>query len=137
LVGTILALVQGVLVGRVIRYVSEPRLVPSAIALIALGIGLVPLTRSVPELLGALSVLSIGMGLNAPALSSMVSRSSGADEQGGILGLAQSLASLGRIVGPAWGGFLFDRYGMSFPYISGAAIMFAAFLVALASLARD
>ena len=39
-----------------------------------------------------------------------------ADDQGGILGLASSLASLGRVVGPAWGGFLYDRYGMRTPY---------------------
>ena len=51
-----------------------------------------------------------------------------------MLGLAQSLASLGRIVGPAWGGFLFDRFGMTVPYLSAAAIMTLAFLVALVTL---
>ncbi len=133
-IGVILTLVQGVLVGRLVRIVGEAPLVPIAIALIACGIGLVPFTTSVPWLLGALAILALGMGLNSPVLSSMVSRLTDADDQGGVLGLAQSLASLGRVVGPAWGGFLFDRFGMSFPYMSAAAIMSVAFVVALLSL---
>ncbi len=74
------------------------------------------------------------MGLNGPALSSMVSRLTHADDQGGMLGLASSLASLGRVVGPAWGGYLFDQFGMTVPYFSSAAIMLGAVLVAVASL---
>ena len=76
------------------------------------------------------------MGFNGPSLSSMVSRLTHADDQGGMLGLASSLASLGRVVGPRWGGFLFDDWGMTTPYLSAAAIMFVAVAVAVASLAR-
>jgi predicted MFS family arabinose efflux permease len=136
-VGVVLAVSQGVLVGRVVRIFGERRVIPCAIAMIALGLGLVPFAGSVPALLAALGILSLGMGLNQPVLSSLVSRVAGAHEQGGVLGLAQSLASLGRIVGPAWGGFLFDRYGMSFPYLSGAAIMLVAVIVSMASLRTD
>ena len=53
------------------------------------------------------------MGFNSPSLSSMVSRLADPNDQGGILGLASSLASLGRVVGPAWGGYLYDAYGMT------------------------
>lgn len=130
-IGVILALAQGVLVGHVANAVGDRRVVPAAIAMIALGIGLVPFMSSVPMLLGALGILALGMGFNQPVLSSLVSKAAGADEQGAVLGLAQSLASLGRIVGPSWGGFLFDRYGMSFPYLSGAAIMSVAVVVAM------
>jgi predicted MFS family arabinose efflux permease len=136
-VGVVLALVQGLLVGRVVRIVGERRLVPLALAVIAVGLGLVPLAYSIPLLLVALAALAAGMGFNSPAMSSMVSRLADADDQGGVLGLAQSLASLGRIVGPAWGGFLFDRYGPSMPYLSAATLMTMAFVVALVSLSRS
>ena len=63
------------------------------------------------------------MGFNNPALTSAVSRLSDPGEQGGMLGLAQSLAALGRVAGPAWGGFLFDRLGTTMPYVSAASIM--------------
>jgi DHA1 family tetracycline resistance protein-like MFS transporter len=136
-VGTVLAVVQGVLVGRVVRVVGEHRIVPAAVAVLAVGLGLVPLAQSIPMLLAACGALAVGMGFNSPALSSLVSRMTDPNDQGGVLGLAQSLASLGRIVGPAWGGFLFDQFGPSMPYWSAAAIMSAAFIVALASLSRS
>jgi multidrug resistance protein len=135
-IGAVLALVQGVLVGRVVPRVGEHRLIPGAVAVIALGLALVPLAQSIPMLLVACGTLALGMGFNGPSLSAMVSRLSNPNEQGGVLGLAQSLASLGRVVGPAWGGFLFDRFGPAVPYFSASAIMAVAFAVALASLSR-
>ena len=80
-----------------------------------------------PTLLGALGVLAVGMGFNNPSMTSMVSRLADPNDQGGILGLASSLASLGRVVGPAWGGYLYDAYGMRTPYISAAMLMLIAF----------
>src|SRR6187401_1904371 len=73
-IGVVLATVQGVLVGRVVKLISERRLIPLAIFAIALGIGLIPFVWSVPTLLVALGVLAVGMGFNNPSLTSMVSR---------------------------------------------------------------
>ena len=133
-IGVVLATVQGVLVGKAVKRVGERQLIPLAIFAIALGLGLVPFAWSVPTLLGALFVLSLGMGFNNPSLSSMVSRLTDANDQGGILGLASSLSSLGRVVGPAWGGYLYGAYGMRTPYISAAALMLIAFTVSLIGL---
>jgi MFS transporter, DHA1 family, tetracycline resistance protein len=133
-IGVVLAIVQGVLVGKVVKMVGERRLIPLAIFAIALGLGLIPFVWSVPTLLGALGVLALGMGFNNPALTSMVSRLADPDDQGGILGLAASLSSLGRVVGPAWGGFLYDAYGMKTPYLSAAALMLFAFAVSFIGL---
>ena len=114
------------LVGRVVKRVGERTLIPLAIFLISISIGMLPFVWNVPTLLVALFLLAVGMGFNSPSLSSMVSKLSDADDQGGILGLASSLASLGRVVGPAWGGYLYDAYGMTTPYLSAAALMFFA-----------
>ena len=128
-IGTIIAVVQGVLIGHVVKRVGERRIIPVAIAGIAVSIGLLPFVWNVPTLLVALGLLAMGMGFNNPSLSSMVSKLSDEDDQGGTLGLASSLASLGRVVGPAWGGYLYDAFGMTTPYLSAAAVMFVAFLV--------
>ena len=133
-IGVVLALVQGVLVGKVVKRIGERRLIPLAIFAIALGIGLIPYAWSVPTLLGALGVLALGMGFNNPSLTSMVSRLSDPDDQGGILGLASSLSSLGRVVGPAWGGYVYDAYGMTTPYLSAAGLMLLAFAVSFVGL---
>jgi hypothetical protein len=47
------------------------------------------------------------------------------------MGLSNSFVSLGRIVGPILGGATLDVH-LSLPYTTGAAIMFAGFLVSLA-----
>ena len=135
-IGVVLATVQGVLVGRVVKVISERRLIPLAIFAIALGIGLIPFVWSVPTLLVALGVLAIGMGFNNPSLTSMVSRLADPNDQGGILGLASSLGSLGRVLGPALGGYLYDAYGMTTPYLTAAALMLFAFLVSFFGLRR-
>jgi DHA1 family multidrug resistance protein-like MFS transporter len=46
------------------------------------------------------------------------------------MGLGNSFINLGRIVGPIWAGFIFD-VNSSYPYLSGAIIMFAGFVVGL------
>ena len=133
-IGVILALIQGVLVGRVVKRIGERALIPLAICVIAISIGMLPFVWNVPTLLVALGLLAVGMGFNSPSLSSMVSQLSDADDQGGTLGLASSLASLGRVVGPAWGGYLYDAYGMTTPYLSASALMFLAVAVSFAGL---
>jgi multidrug resistance protein len=130
-IGVVLSVVQGGLVGIVVKRIGERRLIPMAIFAIAVGIGLLPFVYDVATLLAALGVLAVGMGFNSPACSSMVSRLSSADDQGGILGLASSTASLGRVVGPAIGGFLYDAYGSHMPYLTAAALMALTGMVAL------
>lgn len=135
-IGVILALVNGVLVGRVVPMLGERRVVPIAIALIAIGLFFVPVAQNIPTLLLALGTMALGMGFNNPSLTSAISRLSDPAEQGGMLGLAQSLAALGRIVGPSWGGFLFDRAGMTTPYVSAGTIMTIGLLLALFGVSR-
>lgn len=135
-IGVVLALVNGVLVGRVVPVLGERRVIPMAIALIGIGLLLVPASHTIAVLLGVCGALAVGMGFNNPSLTSAVSRLSDPAEQGGMLGLAQSLAALGRIAGPAWGGFLFDRAGIVVPYLSSASIMVVALLLAIVGVRR-
>ena len=135
-IGVILAVVNGVLVGRVVPLVGERRLIPAAIGLIGFALLALPAAFSVPMLFVVCGVMAVGMGFNNPSLTSAVSRLSDPADQGGMLGLAQSLAALGRIVGPAWGGYLFDRMGMTMPYVSAAAVMSVALLLAVSGVRR-
>ncbi len=129
-VGIVLVIVQGGLVGRVVRRVGERKVIPVAITLVAIGLAFLPANHSTMSLLATLAILSIGMGFNNPSLVSMISQLSAAEDQGSILGVSQSLASLARIVGPAWGGFAFDRFGVNVPYESAAGLMAVAAVIA-------
>lgn len=133
-VGLVLTVVQGGLVGRAVHRFGERRLVPAGLLMMTLGLVLIALSRSVFELFVANGVLAFGMGFNSPALTALISRGSDPEDQGGILGVSQGLASLARIVGPAWAGFLFDHWGMSSPYLSSAGLMMIAFAVSVVSL---
>ena len=136
-VGIILVIVQGALVGRVVKRVGEHHIMPASLAIVAIGLLMIPATRSVAALLAANGIMAVGMGFNNPSLMSLVSRYSAAEDQGGVMGLMQSLSSLARIVGPLWGGFAFDHLGIGMPYITSAAVMGVAALLALHALWRS
>jgi MFS transporter, DHA1 family, tetracycline resistance protein len=133
-VGVILSVVQGGLVGRAARRFGERRLVTGGLLMLALGLVLIAFSRSVVELFVANGVMTVGMAFNSPALTSLISQRSDPEDQGGILGVSQGLASLARIAGPAWGGYLFDRWGMTSPYLSSAALILAACGISIVAL---
>ncbi len=62
---------------------------------------------------------------------SVISQLSDPADQGSTLGVSQSLGSLARIVGPLWGGFVFDRFGHAAPFISAAVLMSIACVLSL------
>ena len=125
-VGLVLTIVQGVLVGRVVPRLGEHRLVPAAIALMAVALVGHAIAPNVPTLMAAMALLAVGMGFNSPSLLSMVSRLADPSDQGATLGVSQSLASLARIVGPLWGGLAFDWFGITVPFLVSAVLMLIA-----------
>ena len=79
-------------------------------------------------------VQNIGDSLVRPSLASLLSKRTEAG-QGATLGLQASFDSLGRIAGPAWGGFVFQTHP-TYPYLTGAAIFLAAFAASIFRLVR-
>jgi MFS family permease len=130
-VGIVLAAMQGGLVGKLVERFGEARLVTAGAGIIALGLIAVPFSISVTPLLVAMAFLAIGMGLLNPSINGLLSLHAAADEQGGILGVAQSGSSLARIVGPAIAGQFFDALGRNAPYYLSAALMVGVTLLAL------
>jgi MFS transporter, DHA1 family, tetracycline resistance protein len=135
-IGIVLSVVQGLLVGRVVPKLGEHRVVPAAIAILCVGMALIPVAGTTWVLVIACAILALGMGFHSPSITSAISRLSGAHEQGGVLGIAQAVASLGRIIGPAWGGFLYDRFGVTSPFYAAAGFLAVALLLSLATIAR-
>jgi MFS family permease len=92
-------------------------------------------------------IFALGNSLATPALTSLGSRSVGAAEQGTVLGVMQSAASLARAVGPSMTALLIHSsianpgadgelhymsdHSLFLTFWTGAAIMFTAFLVTL------
>jgi MFS transporter, DHA1 family, tetracycline resistance protein len=134
-VGVLLILVQGGLIGKLVKTYGEPRLLFGGALMI--GVGLAGLAVATAPLLAIIStaVLAFGQGIAAPATSALVSREAAASEQGGILGVNQSMGSLARLLGPAAAGLAFEFGGPGAPYVLGTIVMLGAAALA-ASLVR-
>ncbi len=128
-IGVLIAIVQGGLIGKMAQRFGETKLVISGIILMAAGLFLIPLSPTMGILMLVLIPLALGNGLNTPSINSLISQVSRASDYGGTLGISRSVTSLARIIGPLIGGFVFDEFGIRFPFIVGAGIMFAAFLL--------
>ena len=128
-VGVLSAVMQGGLIGPLSHRFGEERLLLSGLALIALGLLVLPFSRTLPPLLVAVSALAIGMGAMQPSLNSLISRRAGAEEQGEVMGVAQSVGSLSRVLGPIMAGALFESFGRNSPFLWGAALVAAALLL--------
>jgi len=130
-VGLVSAVLQGGLIGRLTRYFGEERLLLSGLALIAAGLLLMPFVHHLPVLVGAVTVLALGMGLMQPAINSLISRRAGPEEQGEVMGISQSAASLSRVLGPLAAGYSFAAFGRNSPYFLAGALVAVTLLLAL------
>ena len=128
-VGVLMIIGQGGLVGPLTRRFGEARLATWACVALAAALLAVPSMPSLPLLLTALAAAALAQSLASPSLATLLSRASGADEQGGVLGLGQSLSALARAVGPAVAGALWD-HGAMWPYGTGAVVAIIAALAA-------
>ena len=87
-------------------------------------------------LLFFVALIAIGSGLTRPPLFALLQKAAPASERGLTFGVAQSGASLARIIGPIFAGWLYDRHP-SWPYVSCAAIALVTGVVAWKRLVRS
>ena len=104
-VGLIAVIIQGVLMGRLVKRFGEVPLVIIGALCFAISLFAVPFVGPAAGGLAGLliggGVFSMGNSLATPALTSLASKSVGPDQQGIVLGVTQSTASLARALGPS------------------------------------
>ncbi len=144
LVGVLSAAIQGGLLRRLLpapggkeyRPGREGVLAVVGFGVTAVGLALLPLAPSYGWLFPVMALLAIGSAFSTPALSALVSLHAPPERLGAVLGTYQAFGSLGRIVGPALGGWLFTGFGPGVPYGTAAGMMGVGMLLALALAAR-
>lgn len=107
--GVLGVILQGGLVGRVIARYGEARMVRFGFVLQAIGFAMLAWAHTVPMLLAASTVSSIGNAPLRPGLTSLITRRVGPHEQGLVLGLSQSLNSIAQIGAPLLATFVIGR----------------------------
>jgi MFS family permease len=130
MVGVTSAVVQGGLLKRLVAKFGEVRLILAGALFLGVAFALMIGLSSRGLLAFTAVLLAIGTALLNPSLMGYVSRETPPTEQGAVLGSFQSMAALGRIVGPFWGENVFLRFGAIGPYGTGIVLEAAALALA-------
>jgi MFS transporter, DHA1 family, tetracycline resistance protein len=121
--GVLGALVQGGLVGLVVRRLGEKNTLVAGLLLAAAGLGAAAFVRSLPVFIALLVPAAVGAALASPALIALISAAGERGEQGSIQGVTGALESAGRVIGPLWGNGVLQLLGEGAAYFSAAVIM--------------
>jgi MFS transporter, DHA1 family, tetracycline resistance protein len=106
-VGFLGLILQGGLIGRLVKLMGEHKLVWTGFGVSAIGYAMLAWTRSVGQLIFASTVNSYS-GVLRPSVTSLITQQAGKREQGVVLGLTQSITSISQIVAPVIAGALID-----------------------------
>lgn len=120
-------IVQGGLIGRLVKRFGDANLVKAGAYFCAIGLIFILLAPNIILLVIATIIYMVGNSLMSPTSSSLVTKQ-GHQSQGASLGLFQSFGSLGRILGPISGGALYGLF-MGLPYVTGAILLVGTVLI--------
>ena len=135
-IGILMVITQGYLVRKWMPRFGESRVLLAGLFGFALSLFLIPLSISIALMAVTMTILAVGNGLMRPPNLGLISLATPADEQGAVMGVTNSLASLGRILGPLVGGLLYERLSPGAPFYFAAVLAAAAFGLAFAQMRR-
>jgi len=125
--GLVGAITQGLLIRPIVKKFDERKVFIAACLIMGIGLGTIPFSNHhIAYLLFSILFMSFGNGLTLSIGLGLISKFTNPDEQGGILGLTQSLASLSRFLGPSWGGFVYHTISFAAPFLTGGIVMLGA-----------
>lgn len=122
-IGLLSIILRGPLLGKLIKIFSEEKLRMAGMILIIFGLTGSIWIRSLHLLVIVMTFFATGVGLARPLLVGQISRQVSRNEQGAILGLTSSLASLSQIFGPLLGGAALNHFFPGFLGLLGALTM--------------
>lgn len=132
LIGVVAAVAQGAVIRPLTKRYALPPLITVGVVVQVIAFACIAISPNVGKTLlyVACAILALGNGITQPTVSGYISKQAAATDQGSVLGTSQSLASLARVIGPAFGGFVYDATGPRSPYVAAAIGMCVAVIVA-------
>ena len=124
-IGLATVIVQGGLVGRLVKKFGETKLLSYGTYLFIVSLIIVPWVTPktfIPIELIAFALMALANGCLTPSITSLLSKSADPKDVGQVLGVNQSFGSMARAAGMGMSGFI---YGIEFhlPFMTGAAMM--------------
>jgi MFS family permease len=102
--------IQGGLIGRLVKKLTEARVIRLGIVCLGLGYALLGYVEPVGPLLVAVAFSTFGSGVLRPCLTSIATQVIDRSEQGVVLGLTQTISSLASVVAGTVSGWLIERH---------------------------
>jgi len=112
-VGLFGIILQGALIGRLVKRFGEVPLVVAGFLSVALGYAMLGAVTSTSLLLVTALLAGFGNGVLRPALTSLITHHAERHEQGTVLGISQALTSMASIVAPIVAGYLIQAQMLS------------------------
>jgi MFS transporter, DHA1 family, tetracycline resistance protein len=131
-IGLATVIVQGGLVGKLVRQFGETRLLAYGSYLFIASLVIIPWVTPqtfMPFEFIALAMMALANGCLTPSITSLLSKTAESKDVGQVLGVNQSFGSLARATGMGLSGFM---YGLEFhlPFMAGAVMMLACIILA-------
>jgi MFS family permease len=130
-IGAISVFTRVLWLGRAVDRLGEARLSRVGIVLLASGLLLMPLSRSLPMLALAVAMIPLGTAFTFPCVTALLSRVIPHTERGLYMGLQQTYGGVARIVAPLFYGWAFDSLGPPAPFFFSSAFVLATILLGL------
>lgn len=127
-IGIVSVIAQLKLLPLLVKKFHERVLLNYSTIFFGIGFLLIPFVPNPWYLLATQSFIIFGNAMANPAIQALASENVPKEEYGETLGFLQSAGSLGRIVGPVLGGYLFGALGIDSPFFFAAFILFVIYI---------
>jgi len=127
-VGVWLAITQGVIVRQMSGKVDPQKVLAFSILAVGIGIGTLLLPNNATWFYFINPCIAIAYGLTSPNITTVISNQASPERQGQILGIYQSMISLGTAIPPLIAGYL-NTLNENLPLLTGSTFIVAAGLV--------
>ncbi|MEZ5330558.1 MAG: MFS transporter [Thermoanaerobaculia bacterium] len=134
-VGSISMVVRALLLGAVVRRLGEVRTLRTGLALMVVGLTLLPLAPTVWAFALPVALMPIGTAFLFPATTSLVAGRGGRGRTGTVLGVQQAIGGVARMLGPLLAGLAFQHLGSGSPFWLAAGLIAVTLL--FSSVVRD
>jgi MFS family permease len=136
-IGIIAVVTRAVILGRAVDRFGEARLSRLGLALLAIGLALLPFMYPLASpvltyapLALAVALIPLGTAFTFPCVTSLVSRVVSSRERGLYMGVQQTFGGAARVVFPVIYGYLFDRV-IQLPFLLAAVLVAGTILLGL------
>lgn len=131
-VGVIMVLTQGYFIRHWIPRFGEKRTLLWGLLAMTISFVGIGLSFTIPVLAVAMTLLALGSGCMRPTIVGLASLMAEDEDQGYVLGVMNSIGSIGRIVGPAVGGWLYQNQSQGAPFYAAGVLGLLSVLLFLA-----